>query len=155
MDSPRFLTFSSGGRSFAISLRHVREIIACDAITRMPRVPAFVRGLVNLRGRVTPVVDLAIRFDIGHTPALQGCLIIVELDAEDERSSVALLVDAVTDILTLDDDDIEPPPRFGLPVDEQSVIGVASVENGFTIVLELQHVLAAIESTTLAEGWAR
>lgn len=146
-----YLTFASGGRLFAIALRHVREIVACDSVKRLPRVPAFIRGLVNLRGRVTPVVDLAVRFNIGLTPVVHGCLVIVELDARDERATVALLVDAVKDIVTLDDDDIEAAPQFGLPIGEESVAGVATVAGGFVIVLELERVLAAIESSTLAE----
>ena len=130
-----YLTFSSGGVRLAIALHAIREIVTCDAVRRVPHVPPFVRGVVNLRGQVLPVVDVAMRF--GRAPTGTGCLIVID--------DVGFLVDAVDNVLEWEDDEITPPLSFGLPIDAYAVRGIGRADGAHVMVLDLDRVLTELE----------
>lgn len=130
----------------AVALHAIREIVPCDAITRVPHVPPFVRGVVNLRGQVLPVVDLAAHFGLAAAAAIEHrCLIVVDAAPSDESATLGLLIDAVNDVLEPESDAIGGAPPFGLPIDRESVTGIVAAGERVVIVLDLERVLQALE----------
>jgi purine-binding chemotaxis protein CheW len=142
------LTFNAGGELFAIAILSVREIIEVGHITVVPMMPEVVRGVINLRGTVVPVVDLASRLGRGRTP-LQGrsCVIIVELDndADNEvdndagRQVIGILVDSVTEVIEMTPDQIEPAPTLGSRLRTDFIAGIGKVGVRFVIILDLSR----------------
>lgn len=133
----QYLTFSLGEEIFAVSIRGVREIIQYPPITIMPLMPEFVRGVINLRGSVVPVIDLQARF--GRAAASVGkktCVIIFDAARDAERSDLGLMVDAVSEVIEIDGAQIEPPPNFGAVVRRDFISGVGKVGGRFVIILE-------------------
>ncbi|CAG1009012.1 partial Chemotaxis protein CheW, partial [Burkholderiales bacterium] len=114
--SPKqYLVFSLAGESFGISIRSVKEIIEFGQLTQVPMMPSLVRGVINLRGAVVPVVDLGVRFGRGETKvSRRTCIVIVEATTEDCPVQVlGIIVDAVSEVMEISAEDIEPPPAFG------------------------------------------
>jgi purine-binding chemotaxis protein CheW len=133
----QYLTFWLGDEAFALDIRNVREIIQHGATTSVPLMPAFVRGVINLRGAVVPVIDLNARF--GRPPARVGkktCVVIFDALRDGERTELGLLVDAVSEVVDLADDAIEPPPNFGTSVRRDFIQGLGKLGERFVILLE-------------------
>ena len=129
--------------TYALPLLRVREIIRFEAVTRVPRVPACIRGVVNLRGNVTPVVDLAVWLDRPETPTTsRTCLLVVEATAGSDTSLVGLLIDGVNQVLDVPSDALEPPPPFGTLVPPEFIAGMVKVGDRFAYLLDLDRVLA-------------
>jgi purine-binding chemotaxis protein CheW len=140
------LTFSLGKDLFAISIGHIREILQFESLTEVPLTPAYVRGVLNVRGAVVPVIDLSVRFARPPTQvAKRTCVVILEVPSEEERVVLGVLVDQVNEVLELQKDAIEPAPTFGSSVRPDFVRGVARRQSGFTIVLDVAHVLSVAE----------
>src|SRR3982751_50707 len=121
----QYLSFVLCGEEYAVNILRVKEIIEYDALTRVPAMPPSVRGVINLRGRVVPVVDLAARFglpDGGITR--RSCIVMVELVDNDESIVLGIIADAVSQVLDLAPSDIEPPPSFGTSVDARFIEGM-------------------------------
>lgn len=133
----QFLTFTLGEEVFAMDIRTVREIIQVGPMTTVPLMPAFVRGVINLRGAVVPVIDLQARF--GRPAAAVGkktCIVIFDSLRDDERVELGLLVDAVSEVIDIAPDQIEPPPNFGTAVRRDFIRGMGKVAQRFVIILE-------------------
>jgi len=133
----QFLTFTLGAEVFAMDIRTVREIIQIGPMTTVPLMPAFVRGVINLRGAVVPVIDLQARF--GRPAAALGkktCIVIFDSLRDDERVELGLLVDAVSEVIDIAPDQIEPPPNFGTAVRRDFIRGMGKVAQRFVIILE-------------------
>ncbi|RPH44670.1 MAG: purine-binding chemotaxis protein CheW [Burkholderiales bacterium] len=133
----QYLTFSLGAEVFAMDIRTVREIIQHGPMTTVPLMPGFVRGVINLRGSVVPVIDLQARF--GRPPAEVGkktCIVIFDTLRDGERIELGLLVDAVSEVVDIPADAIEPPPNFGASVRRDFILGMGKVGTGFIILLE-------------------
>jgi purine-binding chemotaxis protein CheW len=137
----QFLTFALGEEVFAMDIRTVREIIQHGPMTTVPLMPSFVRGVINLRGAVVPVIDLHARF--GHTPARVGkktCVVIFDavrqIDGLSERVELGLMVDAVSEVIDIPAAQIEPPPNFGTTVRRDFIRGMGKVGSRFVIILE-------------------
>lgn len=131
-----FLTFMLGEGMFAVDIRIVREIIQHGPLTAMPLMPHFVRGVINLRGAVVPVIDLHARF--GQTPAQVGrktCIVMVELQREGERQALGLLVDAVSAVVEIAANAIEPAPSFGAPVRRDFIQAMGRLGQRFVVIL--------------------
>lgn len=138
----QFLSFVMGQDECALELRHVREIVRYESATRVPRVPAWVRGVVNLRGNVVPVVDLAVGLGMPEAPVTaQSCLLVVEAAMGGEPSVLGLIADAVREVLDLRPEDIEPPPSFGTRVPAECLLGMVRSESGFVLLLDLDRLL--------------
>jgi len=148
----QFLTFMLGGEMFAMGILAIKEIIEYSTLTEVPMMPASVRGVINLRGAVVPVVDLSVRF--GRTPAAvtkRTCIVIVEISLNDTRQDVGVVVDAVNEVLEIPAEDIEPPPTFGTRIRTDFIQGMGKVNHRFVILLDVNQVLSLDELAELAE----
>lgn len=148
----QFLTFMLGGETFAMGILAIKEIIEYSALTEVPMMPASVRGVINLRGSVVPVIDLSVRF--GRTPAAvtkRTCIVIVEITMNDARQDVGVVVDAVNEVLEVAREDIEPPPTFGTRIRTDFIQGMGKINNRFVILLDVNQVLSLDELAELAE----
>lgn len=133
----QYLTFTLGKEVFAMDIRTVREIIQYGPMTTVPLMPGFVRGVINLRGAVVPVIDLQARF--GRAPAVVGkktCIVIFDAVRSGERVELGLLVDAVSEVIDIAPQQIEAPPDFGSAVRRDFIQGMGKVADRFVIILE-------------------
>jgi purine-binding chemotaxis protein CheW len=139
------LTFSVAGESYAVDVLHVREVVEVMPITRVPSLPAAVRGVVNLRGAVVPVVDLGVR--LGGAPLAltkRSCIVVIEVDRAGEPMIVGLLVDAVDQVIELGPDSLEPVPPFGTRAGPDVLDGMAVLGGSFVLVLDTARVVAEL-----------
>ena len=142
----QYLGFSLAGEMYAIELLRIREIIEHVPITRVPAMPSAVLGVINLRGRVVPVVDLAAKLGLGPRPITRWtCFVIVEVTLDGERTTLGLLADSVSEVLDLGPDDIEPPPAFGTRAPVHYLRGLGRQEQRFILLLDLDRLLSADE----------
>lgn len=148
----QYLTFSLGGEMFAVAILNVKEIIQYGAITDIPMMPAFIRGVINLRGAVVPVIDVACRFGGAPTTiARRTCIVIIEMIEDDHRQDIGVLVDAVSAVLRIDGAEIEPPPNFGARIQADFIEGMGKVKGKFVIILNIAKVLCTEEIAMLAK----
>lgn len=149
----QFLTFLLGTEVFAMDIRTVREIIQLSAMTTVPLMPSFVRGMINLRGAVVPVIDLHARF--GRASAVIGkktCIVIFDAQRDGERVELGLLVDSVSAVIEIAADQIEPPPNFGAGVRRDFIQGMGKVGASFVVLLEPARVFDVDEMAELCES---
>jgi len=152
-DQNQYLTFVLGRETFALGILGIKEILEYQAPTDVPMMPAFVRGVVNLRGMVVPVIDLCARF--GRASAVvskKTCIVIVETLHETESQVLGILVDAVNEVLEIPHTDIEPAPSFGSSVRTDFIQGMGKVREKFVVILDVDSVLSFDEMETLAVG---
>lgn len=148
----QYLTFVLDKETFAIGILAVKEIIEYQSLTVVPMMPPAVRGVINLRGAVVPVIDLAIRF--GRTPTSvtkRTCIVIVEITAEGERIDIGVIVDAVNQVLEIPESEIAAPPPFGAKIRTDFIQGMGNVDGKFIILLDVTHVLSLDEIGALVE----
>ncbi|WP_426153327.1 chemotaxis protein CheW [Pseudomonas sp. DC3000-4b1] len=149
----QYLTFAVAGDTYALAIDGIKEIIELSPMTLVPMMPAYVRGVINLRGAVVPVVDLAARF--GQPQALVGrrsCVVILEIQpAEGDKQVFGLLVDAVCAVLDIAAEHMEPPPAFGARIRADFIAGMARLDERFVIVLDANRVLALHDLVALAQ----
>lgn len=149
--STQYLTFTLGGETFAIGILNVKEIIEYAGVTEVPMMSECIRGVINLRGAVVTVMDLAARF--GRPPAVVGkrtCIVIVEIEDQGEQQVVGVVVDAVNAVLDIDGADIEPPPSFGAKIRNDFIQGMGKVNGRFVILLDIARVFSIPEIAGLA-----
>ncbi len=150
--SSQFLTFALGSEVFAVDIRTVREIIQHGAMTPVPLMPAFVRGVINLRGAVVPVIDLHARF--GRPAAVVGkktCIVIFDALRHGERVELGLMVDAVSAVVDIAPGEVEPPPSFGAGVRREFISGMGRIGERFVIILDPDRAFDVDEMATLCE----
>ncbi len=153
-EQSQYLTFYLAGEEYAIGILQVKEILEYDTLTKVPQTPPSIRGVINLRGSVVPVVDLAAKFGLPPSPITKRtCIIIVEADLDGTRTVMGVLADAVSQVMDLTPEDIEAPPAFGTHVRVDYLQGMGKVGKKFVLLLAVDHVLAAAElvGTTLPE----
>ena len=139
----QYLTFQLAGESFAIGILSIKEIIEYHALTEVPMMPSCVRGVINLRGAVVPVLDLPARFGRPSSEVTKRtCIVIVEIQAAEERQVIGVVVDAVNEVLDIDAADIEPPPSFGANIRADFIQGMGKVKGKFVILLNVHQVLS-------------
>jgi len=149
----QFLTFTLGEEVFAMDIRTVREIIQYGPMTTVPLMPGFVRGVINLRGAVVPVIDLQARF--GRPTAKVGkktCIVIFDALRDGERVELGLMVDAVSEVIEIAPGQIEPPPNFGTAVRRDFIRGMGKVASRFVIILEPDRAFDVSEMAELCES---
>jgi purine-binding chemotaxis protein CheW len=140
----QFLTFFVAEEEYAISVLKVTEIIECGALTKVPGAPSWIRGVINLRGSVVPVVDLAIKFGLPETVITpRTCVVVVEIRAEEERLVLGVMADAVHQVFDIQPGDIQPSPVFGLRVRVDCILGMGSVNGKFVVILDIDHILSS------------
>lgn len=148
----QYLTYSLGDEVFAMDIRSVREIIQYSAMTVVPLMPEFVRGVINLRGAVVPVIDLQSRF--GRDTARVGkktCIIIFDASKGGEKLELGLMVDSVSEVIDIADADIEPPPQFGASIRRDFIRGMGKVDGAFIVILEPERALDIEDMAAFAE----
>jgi len=146
----QFLTFTLGGEVYAIEILSIREIIDYGNLTTVPMMPAFIRGVINLRGSVVPVVDLAARF--GGEPAeitKRTGIIIIEIVDGETTMNIGAVVDGVNEVLEIPPSDIEPPPSFGARIRTDFIKGMGKVDGKFLVLLDVANVLSVDELSLL------
>jgi len=150
----QYLTFSLGGEMFAVGILNVKEIIEYGHLTEIPMMPTFIRGVINLRGSVVPVIDLSARFG-GKTTEVsrRTCIVIIEVVDQDFRSDIGILVDAVSEVLEIPASEIEPPPSFGAKIRADFIFGMGKVSGKFVIILNIDKVLS-VEKIAMLTGTA-
>ena len=147
----QYLTFFLADEEYAVGIQRVKEIIEYTAITKVPKVPMWIRGVINLRGNVVPVVDLAVRFGMDERPITKTtCIVIVEVEQETERTVMGVLADAVNQVIDLTPQDIEEPPAFGTRVRLEYLFGMGKLGKKFALILNIDRVLSAAELLTVS-----
>lgn len=149
----QYLTFIIGGEEFAVSLLKVKEIIEYDIVTEIPKTPEWIRGVINLRGSVVPVIDLAVKFR--QAPSVAGkltCIVITEVQSGDEAAVMGIMVDSVRQVIDLREQEIEEPPTFGTRVNVDYLLGMARSGKKFCLLLDTEKVLATDELLELPDS---
>lgn len=149
----QYLTFQLGGEMFAIGILGIKEIIEYGAPTTVPMMPPSVRGVINLRGAVVPVMDLQARFGKPSTEVgKRTCIVIVEINTGEQRQVAGVVVDAVNEVLDIAATDLEPPPAFGARIRADFIQGMGKVKGRFVILLNLDRALSTEELETLTQA---
>lgn len=147
--SRQYLTFTLASESFAVLIEHVREIIEFSGLTTIPLMPAFLRGVINLRGAVVPVIDLQSRFGRSETEInRRTCVVIVELVGND-NPSIGIMVDTVNEVVTVERHKLEAKPSFGTKIRDDFIEGILNLDGRFVIALDIQQVLSIDEMAAL------
>ena len=147
----QYLTFTLGGEMFAVGTLIVKEIIEYGQLTVVPMMPNFIRGVINLRGAVVPVIDLGARFGRAETAVTRRtCIVIIEVPSDDGRHDIGVVVDAVSEVREIPASEIEPPPAFGAKIRADFIQGMGKVGGKFVILLDVGKVLSVDEIATLA-----
>ena len=149
----KYLTFSLAEEEYGIGILKIKEIIGMMPITTVPQTPEFVKGVINLRGKVIPVVDLRVRFgmeSIDYTE--RTCIIVVEIESQSGTVMIGIVVDSVSEVLNIKGDDIADTPTFGTKLDTEYILGMAKMEGGVKILLDIDRVLSAEEINSLEKA---
>ena len=142
----QYLTFKLEDEIFAVDISKVREVLDFTAVTRVPETPDFMLGVINLRGSVVPVVDMRLKFGMNPTDTtVNTCIIIVEIEIDNETTILGALADSVQEVMDLDPDQIEPPPRIGARMKMKFIKGMGKRDNQFIIILDIDRVFSADE----------
>jgi purine-binding chemotaxis protein CheW len=146
----QYLTFMLTGETYAISILRIKEIIQYGQLTEVPRMPNFIRGVINLRGAVVPVIDLSARFSKHPTSIRRRNCIIIEAEMGEETQNVGVMVDGVNAVLEIPANEIEPAPAFGTNTRADFIAGMGKINGKFVIILNTQHVLSMDDMAALA-----
>jgi purine-binding chemotaxis protein CheW len=151
--SGKYLTFQLAEEDYGIALMQIKEIIGMMPITAVPKTPIYMKGVINLRGQVIPVTDLRLKFDIEEIPYNERtCIIVVEVQGEAAAVQVGVVVDAVSEVLQISEDDIEATPSFGAQVDTEYILGMANMDEGVKILLDIDRVMTASDVALLEQA---
>jgi purine-binding chemotaxis protein CheW len=150
----KYLTFALGREEYGLKILQVREIIGFMEVTLVPRMPAYVRGVINLRGQVIPVIDLRAKFGMNAVERTQAtCIIVVEISAGDGRKiSTGIVVDRVSEVISVTDDCVEDAPEFGVSVHADFIFGMAKIGGAVKILLDIDHVLSSQDALDAAQA---
>jgi len=142
----KYLTFKLANEEYGLEILKVREIIGLLPITCLPRTPVFVRGVINLRGKVIPVIDLRQKFRLDvAADTSQTCIIVVDVSGSFGSVQIGILVDSVSEVLDIKGEEIEEPPAFGSSVDTAFILGMAKAKGSVKILLNIEKVLSQAE----------
>ena len=146
----KYLTFALDNEEYGVGVMKVKEIIGMMPVTPVPRTPDYVLGVINLRGKVIPVVDLRLRFGLESVEYTdRTCVIVVEISGPSGPVMVGIVVDAVSDVLNINEEDIQGELTFGASLDTEYIFGMAKMENGVKILVDIDKVLTSGELTLL------
>lgn len=144
------LAFTLNGEVFAIEILQIREIIEFGALTEVPMMPPTIRGVINLRGAVVPVIDLSARFGRGPSAvARRTCIVIIEVHMEETSQTLGVMVDAVNEVMEIAAEDVKPAPAFGARIRTDFIAGMGRVNGRFVIILDVARVFSLDELATL------
>jgi len=149
----KYLTFSLEKEEYGIGILKVKEIIGMMPITSIPRTPEFVKGVINLRGKVIPVLDLRAKFEmetIAYTE--RTCIIVVEIDSDEATILIGIVVDAVCEVLNIREEEVEETPKFGTRLKHDYILGMAKRDGGVKILLNIDRVLSSEEISEIEQA---
>ena len=150
-ETNQYLTFKLDGEIFALAIGKVREVLDFTTVTRVPQTPGYMRGVINLRGSVVPVMDLRLKFGLERTEkTVNTCIIIAEIELEGETTILGALADSVQEVLDLEADQIEPPPRIGTKLRTEFIRGMGKHGEEFIIILDIDKVFSSDELAAVA-----
>ncbi|MBW2090706.1 MAG: purine-binding chemotaxis protein CheW [Deltaproteobacteria bacterium] len=148
----KYLTFTLANEEYGIGILKIKEIIGMMPITSVPQTPKYVKGVINLRGKVIPVLDLRLKFDMEEFDYTERTtIIVVEIAGQNGVVVIGIVVDAVSEVVTIRGDDIEETPAFGTKLDTEYILGMAKMDGGVKILLDIDQILNAEQMAILAE----
>jgi purine-binding chemotaxis protein CheW len=148
----KYLTFNLAAEEYGLEILKVQEIIGIMSVTRVPRTPEFVRGVINLRGKIIPVVDLRLKFDLeAKEDTEKTCIIVVQVARADQQVTMGIIVDEVSEVLDITAGQIEPPPEFGNAVEADFILGMGKVEQKVVMLLDVDKVLSGEEVSLVSK----
>jgi purine-binding chemotaxis protein CheW len=156
----QYLTFEMAGDNYAIPIAHIREVLLVPTVTRIPRMPEFMRGVINLRGAVVPVLDLRLKFCMGNTELTQStAIIVIEIPTPGDESGQGLMrigvfADAVKKVITIMPENVEPPPKVGLRVKTSFILGMGRSDGAFIVILNIRDILRDEDLSSVEESTA-
>jgi len=146
----KYLTFTLAEEEYGIGILKIKEIIGMLPITSVPQTPDFVKGVINLRGKVIPVIDLRLRFGMGEIDYTERtCIIVVEIESQAGTVLIGIVVDSVSEVLNVKGDDIADTPTFGTKLNTEYILGMAKMDGGVKILLDIDQVLSSEEISAL------
>jgi purine-binding chemotaxis protein CheW len=152
-ETTQYLTYTVADEVFALDISKVREVLDFTAVTKVPRTPGFVLGVINLRGKVVPVVDLRLKFGMPKTEqTVNTCIIIVEVTVDNETTILGALADSVQEVLDLEPGQIEPAPKIGTKLDTEFIVGMGKRDNRFIIILDIDKVFSTDDLAQVRTG---
>ncbi|EKD81617.1 MAG: hypothetical protein ACD_39C01725G0002 [uncultured bacterium] len=153
-DAPvQYLAFKLGDEVYAVDVAKVREILDFPPITKVPRTPEFMRGVINLRGSVVPVVDMRLKFGMPMTErSVNTCIVVVEALLENELTTIGALADSVQEVIELSPSNIEPPPRIGSRLKVEFLKGMGKIGENFLMILDIDKVFSSSEITMVKDA---
>ena len=154
-ETTQFLTYKLGDETFALDITKVREVLDFTTVTKVPRTPEFMRGVINLRGSVVPVVDLRLKFGMTKTEnGVNTCIIITEVTVDGDTTILGCLADSVQEVLDLDEEHIAPPPRIGTKLRTEFIKGMGKRDDRFIIILDIDRVFSSDELALVKQDQA-
>lgn len=151
-ETRQYLTFKLGDEIFALDVAQVREILDYTTITKVPQTPEYMRGVINLRGSVVPVVDMRLKFGMSRTErTVNTCIQVVEVTLDNERTVLGALVDSVQEVFELEPDQVEPAPRIGTRLRTDFIKGMGKRDNQFLMILDIDKVFT-VEDLAMIHG---
>lgn len=148
----QYLTFSLSDELYALEVSKVKEVLEYQSITRVPKTPEFMRGVINVRGGIVPVIDLRLKFNLPAAErTVDTCIIVLEINLNEETITVGMIADNVHEVIEILPDDIEPTPRIGTRLDTDFIEGIGKRGDRFLIILQIDKVLTAEEISTMTE----
>ncbi|MFH1672235.1 MAG: chemotaxis protein CheW [Pseudomonadota bacterium] len=151
-ETSQYLTFKLGEEVYSVEVAKVREVLDLTPVTKVPRMPEFMLGVINLRGNVVPVVDMRLKLGMPHAEStVDTCIVIVEVDFEGDATVLGALVDAVQEVIDLEPDQIDPPPSIGTGLNTEFIRGMGKRDDQFIIILEIDKVFSVDELSIVQE----
>ena len=152
IETKQYLTFKLGDEMFAINVGQVREVLDITTITKVPRAPGFMRGVINVRGSVVPVVDLRLKFDMEKSEStVDSRIVVMELFLDNDQTVIGAMADSVHDVMDLETENIEPPPNIGARWRTEFIKGIGKNNEEFIIVLDIDQIFSTDELSLLQE----
>lgn len=149
-ETRQYLTFVLDREVFALDVSNVREILEFGSVTKVPKTPDYMRGVINLRGSVVPVFDMRQKFGLGETKAtVDTCVVVVEVDAGQEKTVIGALVDSVQEVSELEPDQIEPAPKIGTGLRTDFIKGMGKKDDSFLMILDIDRVVSSEEISSV------
>ncbi len=151
-ETTQYLTFKLDSEVFAVDISKVREVLDFTSVTKVPRTPDFMRGVINLRGSVVPVVDMRLKFGMTETEkTVNTCIIIVEISLDNEITILGALADSVQEVMDLEPDQIEPAPRIGTRLRTDFIKGMGKKDEHFIMILDIDKIFSS-EELAMVQG---
>ena len=152
IETKQYLTFKLGDEMFAINVGQVREVLDITTITKVPRAPRFMRGVINVRGSVVPVVDLRLKFNMEKTEStVDSRIVVMELFLDNDQTVLGAMADSVHDVMDLETENIEPPPNIGARWRTEFIKGIGKNNEEFIIILDIDRIFSTNELTIIQE----